>query len=221
MIVVLGTGHCAEVTETYLKRLGHDAMNYELTVKLPIDVLWCCSATTDTALLTKILDSAIQFVRKEGLVILATPVPVGTCRRFQQRWPEYTWISAPENLRRGDDVAAMLNQTHVIGTVDGKENRRASELFNWQVICTDFESAEMKKLALNTFLAMQIEFANEVARICESVCANYEDVEKGLRSDPRIGEYAYLRAGEADTTHLMRDVKRLLDLGADLPSFPC
>jgi UDPglucose 6-dehydrogenase len=77
------------------------------------------------------------------------------------------------------------------------------------------ESAEMAKHALNAFLATSIAFINEVARVCEGVGADARDVERGLRTDRRIGPTAYLAPGLpfAGGT-LARDVRYLLAFGA-------
>jgi UDPglucose 6-dehydrogenase len=57
------------------------------------------------------------------------------------------------------------------------------------------ESAEMTKHAINAFLAVSVTFANEIAAICELVGADAKDVERGLKSEARIGPKAYLSPG--------------------------
>jgi UDPglucose 6-dehydrogenase len=55
----------------------------------------------------------------------------------------------------------------------------------------------MIKHAINSFLALSITFMNEVSRICEAVGAEAREVEKGLKSESRIGPKAYLSPGVA------------------------
>ena len=57
------------------------------------------------------------------------------------------------------------------------------------------ESAEMTKHAINAFLATSVTFANEIAAICELVGADAKEVERGLKSESRIGPKAYLSPG--------------------------
>ena len=57
------------------------------------------------------------------------------------------------------------------------------------------ESAEMVKHALNSFLALSITFINEIARLSEQVGADAKEVSQGLKSEPRIGQKAYLGPG--------------------------
>ena len=51
----------------------------------------------------------------------------------------------------------------------------------------DVKSAEMTKYAANSFLAIKISYANEIANICEAVGADAEMVRIGMCSDKRIG----------------------------------
>jgi UDPglucose 6-dehydrogenase len=59
------------------------------------------------------------------------------------------------------------------------------------------ESAEMTKHAINAFLATSVVFANEIASRCEQVGADAKKVERGLKSEQRIGPKAYLGPGGA------------------------
>jgi UDPglucose 6-dehydrogenase len=57
------------------------------------------------------------------------------------------------------------------------------------------ESAEMTKHAINAWMAMSICFANEIAALCRHVGADPAEVERGMRTEERIGAKAYIRAG--------------------------
>lgn len=61
-------------------------------------------------------------------------------------------------------------------------------------IATDITSAEMIKYSANSFLAMKISFANQVANICDLVGADIVEVMNGIGSDSRIGA-KFLNAG--------------------------
>src|SRR5436190_21879491 len=78
------------------------------------------------------------------------------------------------------------------------------------------ESAEMTKHALNAFLATSVAFINEIASLCERVGADAREVERGLKSDVRIGKLAYLKPGPAFAGGtLARDISFLQHLGAE------
>src|SRR5437762_9359315 len=59
------------------------------------------------------------------------------------------------------------------------------------------DSAKRTKQALNAFLATSVTFINELARLCEGVGADAKEVERGLRTEGRIGPRAYLSPGAA------------------------
>jgi UDPglucose 6-dehydrogenase len=76
------------------------------------------------------------------------------------------------------------------------------------------ESAEMTKHALNAYLATSVVFANELALLCEQYGADAREVERGLRTDGRVGGRAYIRPGAAFAGGtLARDVAYLMALG--------
>src|SRR5205814_204722 len=71
------------------------------------------------------------------------------------------------------------------------------------------------KHAINSFLATSVVFANELARLCESTGADAREVERGLKSESRIGPKAYLKPGAAFAGGtLARDVRFLTALSA-------
>jgi UDPglucose 6-dehydrogenase len=79
----------------------------------------------------------------------------------------------------------------------------------------------MTKHALNAFLATSVAFINELAGICEQVGADAKQVERGLKSEPRIGPKAYLGPGAAfGGGTLARDVSFLVQIaqGKGIPA---
>jgi UDPglucose 6-dehydrogenase len=82
------------------------------------------------------------------------------------------------------------------------------------------ESAEMTKHAINAFLATSVTFINELAGICEQVGADAKEVERGLKTESRIGPKAYLGPGAAFAGGtLARDIAFLTQIGGqhDVP----
>jgi len=63
------------------------------------------------------------------------------------------------------------------------------------VLSMNLESAEMVKHGINAFLSTSIVFTNQIADLCEMRGARISDVVRGMKSDPRIGEKAYLSPG--------------------------
>jgi UDPglucose 6-dehydrogenase len=86
--------------------------------------------------------------------------------------------------------------------------------FSKNIEWMSIESAEMTKHAINAFLATSVTFANELARLCEKVGANAKEVERGLKSEGRIGQKAYVSPGGAFAGGtLARDLRFLTEFG--------
>lgn len=75
-----------------------------------------------------------------------------------------------------------------------KNNNHKDTNFSDKCMVMCLESAELVKVCSNTFLAMKISFANNIARICDSVDANVNEVMDGVGMDRRINR-SFLYAG--------------------------
>ncbi len=159
-----------------------------------------------------------------ALVLISSQLPVGTTRRieksFREGSPDHstTFCYSPENLRLGKAISAFSQPDRVVvGTSCTQDHRRIEELlkpFTQNIEWMSIESAEMTKHALNAFLATSVAFTNEVATLCEQVGADAKEVERGLKSDGRIGQRAYLSPGTAFAGGtLARDIQFLEQTG--------
>jgi UDPglucose 6-dehydrogenase len=148
-----------------------------------------------------------------SLVLTSSQVPVGTTRRFEAMFAESAagrrvgFAYAPENLRLGKAIEVFRHPDRVVA---GTRSAPFTDRIEWMSV----ESAEMTKHALNAFLATSVTFINEIAALCEQVGADASEVERGLKSESRIGPRAYLSPGGAFAGGtLARDVMFLSELG--------
>lgn len=164
------------------------------------------------------------------LVLISSQLPVGTTRQLEQEYaaayPQkpVAFVYSPENLRLGNALKAFTQPDRVIvgvRTVGGSQStvrERVATLlrpFTKRIEWMSVESAEMTKHALNAFLATSVAFINEVASLCEQVGADAKEVERGLKSEMRIGPQAYLGPGAAFAGGtLARDIAFLAQIGA-------
>lgn len=195
------------------------------------DLVWVAFDTpvdeddnADVESVEKAVHSLYPYLEPGTDVLLSSQVPVGTTARlredFRSKYPgkDVSFFYSPENLRLGKAIDAFTNPKRiVIGGDNGSDRSRIQRIagslcdrIEWMSV----ESAEMSKHALNSFLASSVAFINELAELCEHVGADAHDVERALKSEPRIGPGAYLKPGPAFAGGtLARDVKFLIELG--------
>jgi len=134
-------------------------------------------------------------------------MPVGSIGKMEklvsQKYSQLkiSFAYSPENLRLGKALDIFLNPDRIIIGVRSKQDQEKLEKLllpitdrlEWMSV----ESAEMTKHAINAFLATSVTFANELAAICELVGADAKQVERGLKTESRIGPKAYVSPGAA------------------------
>ena len=132
-----------------------------------------------------------------------------------------SFACSPENLRLGKAIEVFTNRICiVVGIRD--EHARATvatllEPITDRIEWMSVESAEMTKHAVNSFLATSVTFINELAALCERTGADAKEVERGLKTERRIGPHAYLSPGGAFAGGtLARDVAFLRTLGTNV-----
>jgi UDPglucose 6-dehydrogenase len=197
------------------------------------DIIWICHDTpvdeedrADVDAVRKQAESLFVHLKDGAVVLVSAQLPVGSVasleRGFapQARGRTVAFACSPENLRLGRAIEVFQSPGRIIvGVRDGPAREILEPLlqkFCRTLIWMSVESAEMVKHGLNSFLAASVTFANELAVICERVSADASEVEQGLRSDPRVGPGAYVRAGPAFAGGtLARDVNFLRTLAQE------
>lgn len=170
------------------------------------------------------IKTVLPYLQKGTLILISSQLPVGTTATLQAfcdaNYPEkkLSFAYSPENLRLGKAIDIFMHPDRIIvGVQHDNDKQRLSDLLNQftdNIIWMSVESAEMTKHALNAFLATSVVFANEIASLCEKVGADAHEVEQGLKSESRIGPFAYLKAGNAFAGGtLARDVIFLKQIG--------
>jgi len=133
-------------------------------------------------------------------LVMKSTVPVGTGQKIQRELSDTGYASCPEFLKEGSAIDDFMRPDRVvIGADPGNESAAdaVEEIYaplGGEVMRTDVSSAEMIKLASNTFLATKISFINEIANVCEEVGADVTEVARGMGLDDRIGP-KFLQAG--------------------------
>ena len=151
-------------------------------------------------------------------VLVSSQVPPGFMAQLKTKRPQNALAYSPENIRAAHAYEDFRQQPRIVLGCD--EDGQYIELFRAvlqhftpYVFITNVASAEMIKHAINGFLAMSVAYANELGALCKTTGASMHDVTIGLRSDPRIGQKAYLAEGGPYGSHLEREIYNLRELG--------
>lgn len=174
----------------------------------------------DVAWVRAQLDAVAGSLRPGTVMLVSSQVPVGFTGELERDWSGrgLRFACSPENLRLGKALDCFRSPERVVvGCRDASSRETLRQLlrpFCENVVWMSVESAEMTKHAVNAFLATSVTFINELARVCEAVGADAKDVERGLKSEGRIGPKAYLSPGAAFAGGtLARDLRFLVGLG--------
>ncbi|PKZ42453.1 UDP-glucose 6-dehydrogenase [Kytococcus schroeteri] len=159
------------------------------------------------------IDSAIASITphlKDGALVAGkSTVPVGTAQRLAEYVAEHTpeGVTAelawnPEFLREGFAVQDTLHPDRLVfGVTSERAEKVLREVYaqtieqdGTPVVVTDLPTAELVKVAANSFLATKISFINAMAEICEFAGADVTKLADAIGHDDRIGR-KFLNAG--------------------------
>lgn len=145
-------------------------------------------------------DIAVKIARMaapDAVLVLCTPVPVGTAQRIEQHLKvnngQQAIVSHPLFLTDGcavedfnwpDRILLGTNSTNAVSVL--KSIYRPLVMRGVPVIVTNFETAELVREASTAFVATKISFINELASLCEHVKADAVDLALALGLDKRI-----------------------------------
>ena len=140
-------------------------------------------------------------LRRRCLLVGKSTVPVGTAARLtkmvQDIAPAGTDVELawnPEFLREGFAVEDTMNPDRLVfGVASDWAGEQLAEVFapllenGVPVVTMDLPTAELVKVAANSFLATKISYINAMAEVCEATNADVQLLAKALSMDDRIG----------------------------------
>lgn len=165
------------------------------------------------------------------IIVTKSTVPVGTTKKVKEIVTEelalrnrtdieFDVAFCPEFLKEGSAVEDFMKPDRI---VVGTENNRTAELLKElfapftmrenRLLAMTIPSAELTKYASNAMLATRISFMNELARFCEMVGGDVDQVRQGMGTDSRIGSsFLYAGIGYGGSC-FPKDVKALIHSG--------
>lgn len=163
----------------------------------------------DLSYVEAVIDELVPRLDRDAVIFGKSTVPVGTCERLSIRAAsistetvrvEIAWN--PEFLREGHAIEDTLRPDRLVlgvspgGSAEELARKIYADLVSDSVpfLTMDTASAEMVKVAANSFLATKISFINAIAEVCEAAGADVQAVAEAIGHDDRIGR-KFLNAG--------------------------
>ena len=166
------------------------------------------SHAADLAFLNDAVDSLLPCLREGDVVAGKSTVPVGTAAALEPRIRRAgaCLVWNPEFLREGSAVRDTLEPDRLVYGLsreesDSRAGRDALDECYGALLAAgvprltmDFATAELVKVAANSFLATKISFINAMSQACDATGADVVELARALGFDERIGRL-FLRAG--------------------------
>ena len=99
-------------------------------------------------------------------------------------------VHAPERIIPGNMVSELVHNNRTIGADDPEVGKRVADLYasfcRGEIAVTDIRTAEMTKVVENTFRAVNIAFANELAKVCRVGGMDVYEVIRIANKHPRV-----------------------------------
>ncbi|MHA1722236.1 MAG: nucleotide sugar dehydrogenase [Candidatus Baldrarchaeia archaeon] len=149
--------------------------------------------------LEKALEDVAKAMKKGMLIVVSSTVPPGATTTFiKPKLESSSGLKAdadfylayvPERITPGNAIKEFVENPRLIGGIGPNSIKVAAELFRTvckKVIETDAITAEIAKLAENTYRDINVAFANQLALLCEQYGADVKKVIELANTHPRV-----------------------------------
>lgn len=169
---------------------------YIISVPTPYDKF---SKKVDPAYVAAAVGSVLAAAPKGAVIVIESTISPGTIDKSVrpiveelglESGKDVHLVHAPERIIPGNMVYELLHNNRTIGADDREVGERIKELYasfcQGEIVVTDIRTAEMTKVVENTFRAVNIAFANELAKICRHDDMDVYEIIKICNMHPRV-----------------------------------
>lgn len=169
---------------------------YIVSVPTPYDKF---SKKVDACYVVEAVKDVMKVCHKGATVVIESTVSPGNYYKFVRPVIEengftigqdINLVHAPERIIPGNMVYELLHNNRTIGADDKAVGEKVKELYSsfcqGEIVVTDIRTAEMTKVVENTFRAVNIAFANELAKICRHDNMDVYEIIKICNMHPRV-----------------------------------
>lgn len=174
-----------QVTDTYI-----------VSVPTPYDKF---SKKVDACYVVAAVEKVLEVCPKGATIVIESTISPGTIDKFVRPAVEAKGfeigrdihlVHAPERIIPGNMVYELLHNNRTIGADKREIGEKIKSLYasfcGGEIVVTDIRTAEMTKVVENTFRAVNIAFANELAKICRHDNMDVYEIIKICNMHPRV-----------------------------------
>lgn len=171
-----------QVTDTYI-----------VSVPTPYDKF---SKKVDACYVVAAVKDVMKVAPQGATLVIESTVSPGTIEKYvrpvvaEAGREDLNLVHAPERIIPGNMVYELLHNNRTIGADDKEIGEKVKELYasfcQGEIVVTDIKTAEMTKVVENTFRAVNIAFANELAKICRHDNMDVYEIIKICNMHPRV-----------------------------------
>ena len=174
-----------QVTDTYI-----------VSVPTPYDKF---SKKVDACYVVAAVENVLDVCPKGATIVIESTVSPGTIDKYVRPAVEAKGfvigkdihlVHAPERIIPGNMVYELLHNNRTIGADEREIGEKVKSLYasfcGGEIVVTDIRTAEMTKVVENTFRAVNIAFANELAKICRHDNMDVYEIIKICNMHPRV-----------------------------------
>ena len=174
-----------QVTDTYI-----------VSVPTPYDKF---SKKVDACYVVAAVRDVMKVCPKGAKVVIESTVSPGTIEKYVRPVIEENGftigedihlVHAPERIIPGNMVYELLHNNRTIGADSREIGEQIAKLYSsfcrGEIVVTDIKTAEMTKVVENTFRAVNIAFANELAKICRHDNMDVYEIIRICNMHPRV-----------------------------------
>lgn len=174
-----------QVTDTYI-----------VSVPTPYDKF---TKKIDAGYVVSAVKNVLDVCPKGAVIIIESTVSPGTIDKYIRPFiEEYGFeigkdihlVHAPERIIPGNMIYELLHNNRTIGADDKEIGEKVKNLYasfcQGSIVVTDIRTAELTKVVENTFRAVNIAFANELAKICSYDNMDVYEIIRICNMHPRV-----------------------------------
>ena len=168
-----------QVTDTYI-----------VSVPTPYDKF---SKKVDACYVVEAVKTVLSVCPDNATLVIESTISPGTIDKFIRPVigdRKINLVHAPERIIPGNMVYELLHNNRTIGADDKQIGEQIAKLYasfcKGEIVVTDIRTAEMTKVVENTFRAVNIAFANELAKICHHDKMDVYEIIRICNMHPRV-----------------------------------